>query len=278
MAEVCPAVGTMYRDRLLKLPRRLGFNATPQALEQSRNAVATDLIEYSRAASEWASSGSHRAALLLSHLEAMEETLVASADLQSAFLDDLSDHISTSAELDEEAQLRISLKRYAAGLAAYARKARTEKLLAVDDLRRRRAEIEGWLGSATTSKFIDQNTGLLNREAAELRIGTEIAKSEPFCVIVVGAPAEASDESMKDLAERLASTIRPYDMIFRWAGDRLVTIFEATGADIAARVQQIRGWLGDGTPISVVEHSSLEGAAPLIARIESEMRQEVVAG
>src|SRR5580658_5327798 len=91
MAEVCPSVGAMYRDRLLKLPRRLGFDATPETLEQSRDAVATDLLEFSRTASAWTSAGSNHAAALLGHLRETEETLIASADLQSAFLDDLAD-------------------------------------------------------------------------------------------------------------------------------------------------------------------------------------------
>src|ERR1700684_3822862 len=68
MAEVCPSVGSMYRDRLLKLPRRLGFDATPQTLEQSCEAVKTDLLEYSRTASAWTSEGSNHASALLAHL------------------------------------------------------------------------------------------------------------------------------------------------------------------------------------------------------------------
>src|SRR5580658_1740722 len=127
IGEVCPSVGAMYRDRLLKLPRRLGFDATPQALEQSRDAVETDLLEYSRTASAWTRAGSNHAAMLLDHLRETEETLIASADLQTAFLDDLAEHMTTTAEVDEGAQLRTSFKRYAAGLSAYGRRARSEK-------------------------------------------------------------------------------------------------------------------------------------------------------
>jgi GGDEF domain-containing protein len=298
MAEVCPSVGAMYRDRLLKLPRRLGFDPTPQALEQSREAVETDLLEYSRTASAWTRAGSNHASMLLDHLRETEETLVASADLQNAFLDDLAEHIRTSAEVDEEAQLRISFKRYAAGLSAYARRARTEKLAAIEDLRRRREEIEEWLSEATASKFIDRDTGFLNRAAAEVRIQTEIGKNQPFCVVIVARTEEiptslksAKGQLMKDLGDRLAATIRPYDMIFRWSEDQLVTVFEATSADIAARIQQIGGWLGDGscavtidreistvrthTAVSVVECVDGEAAGNLIARIEAESRQEV---
>jgi GGDEF domain-containing protein len=298
MAEVCPSVGAMYRDRLLKLPRRLAFDATPLALEQSRYAVETDLLEYARTASAWTRAGSNHAGLLLEHLRETEETLVASADLQSAFLDDLAEHIATTAEVDEIAQIRTSFKRYAAGLSAYARRARTEKLAAIEDLRRRREEIEAWLAEATASTFIDHETGFLNRAAAEVRIETEIRKSLPFCVIVVGRTEEgstplgpAAGQIMKDLGEKLAATIRPYDMIFRWSPDQLMTVFEASATDIAARIRQIGGWLGDGscaveingetavakthTTVCVVEHLEEESSSQLVARIESETRQEV---
>jgi GGDEF domain-containing protein len=298
MAEVCPSVGAMYRDRLLKLPRRLGFDATPQALEQSRDAVETDLLEYSRTASAWTSAGSNHAAMLLDHLRETEETLIASADLQTAFIDDLAEHISTTAEVDEEAQLRMSVKRYAAGLSAYARRARTEKLASIEDLRQRRKEIEAWLAAATASTFIDLETGLLNRAAAEVRIETEIGKKQPFCVIVAARTEEGSTRLrsgaghiMKELGDKFAAAIRPYDMIFRWSEDQLVTVFEATATDIAARVQQISGWLEDSASVPkiegetralkahstvfVVEHVAGEATSQLLARIESETRQEV---
>jgi len=282
LAEVCPQVGTMYRDRLLKLPRRLGFDATARALEQSRDAVETDLLEFARAAGAWTGMGPRHAGQLLDHLRDTEETMKASADLQNAFLDDLADHLLTSAEVDEEGQLRSALKRCAAGLGAYARRAKIEKLSAIEDLRRRREEIEKWLGEATRSTYIDHETGLLNRIAAELRIQTEIGKDQTFCVIVVTKTGEVTNERMKELADRLAATIRPYDVIFHWSPDQLLTIFEASGAEIAARVQQISGWLVEGasearTMVSALEHRDQESANDLIARIESVSRPELTA-
>lgn len=267
MEEVCPPVGAMYRDRLLKLPRRIGFDATPQALEQSREAVETDLLEYSRTASAWIAAGSNHAAMLLDHLRATEETLAASADLQRAFLEDLANHIATAAEVDSEADLRVGFKRYAAGLRAYSRRALAEKLATVADLRRRREEIDAWLAEATTSNFTDTETGLLNRVAAERRILTQIGKKKPFCVILVGS---TGGPIMKDLGDRLAATIRPYDVIFRWSQDELMTIFEAPEAAIATRAQQIGGWLGESScVVTVLEHLSEDSAAQLIAKIES---------
>ena len=108
MADVCPPVGTMYRDRMLKLPRRLGFDTTPQALQQSREAVETDLLEYSSAAGAWMREVSAHATKILGHLRDTEDTLAAAADLQLAFLDDLAEHMEAAAQVDDEAELRRS--------------------------------------------------------------------------------------------------------------------------------------------------------------------------
>ena len=172
-------------------------------------------------------------------------------------------------------------------------------MAAIEDLRRRREEIEAWLAAAATSSFLDPETGFLNRAAAEMRIETEIGKGQQFSIVVAGRtdvgashPHGAAGPVMKELGDRLAATIRPYDMIFRWSEHQLVTIFEAASADIAVRVQQIAGWLADGqsveiegvptagktrTTVSVVEHAAGESAAHLIARVESESRQELAA-
>jgi GGDEF domain-containing protein len=301
MAEVCPAVGTMYRDRLLKLPRRLGFDATTHALRQSREAVETDLVEFAATAGAWIRTGSDHAAQLRDHLQATEEMLSVAADLQRAFLVDLAEHIETSAEVDEEAQLRRSFHRYAAGLRAYSQKTNTEKLTTIEHLRHRREEIESWLAEATVSDFVDPETGILNRVAAERRLKTEIGKQKPFCAIVVewtweGSMPErvretGSAQVMKQLADRLAATIRPYDVIFRWSGNQLMTVFEAPESDITTRVKQIGGWLGDGTfmveigeatlavkthtNVSLVEHLDEESVTGLIERIESVAQLEV---
>ena len=299
MAEVCPPVGTMYRDRMLKLPRRLGFDTTPQALQHSREAVETDLLEYSSAAGAWVQQVSAHATTILAHLRDTEDNLAAAAELQLAFLDDLAEHMEAAAQVDDEADLRRSFTRYAAGLRAYSRRSRAEELATVDEFQKRREEIVAWRGEATGSIFTDPESGLLNRAAAERRIKTEILKQKPFCVIVVRWSEEESEQESKtaaaqitkELADRLAATIRPYDLIFHWSRNQLVTIFEAPEANIASRAKQIAGWLGEPlfpveiegqtsavrtrTQISVLEYVDGETAGALIKRIEAEARQEV---
>jgi GGDEF domain-containing protein len=301
IGEVCPSIGAAYRDRLLKLPRRLGFNATPQALDQSREAVETDLAEFTRTASAWNKAGSSHAQHLLPHLTAVAENLGSASELHIEFLQDMADHMAASAELDGEAQIRSALKHYAAGLSSYARKSRAEKLSSLADLEHRREKLEQWLAEETTSRLVDAPTGLPNRRAAEYRIETQIEKQKPFCAVLIAWTGTGSilqrlgpsgaDQMIKELGERLAASIRPYDIVFRFARDQILTVFEATAEEVAPRCQQIEGWLrGEPysveiagkrtkieaqTSITVFEFTAGETVAQFASRIESNTRHEL---
>jgi GGDEF domain-containing protein len=301
IGEVCPSVGAAYRDRLLKLPRRLGFDATPQTLDQSRDAVETDLAEFTRTASAWFKAGSSHAQQLLPHITTVAETIGAAAELHIEFLQDLAEHMTASAELDDEAQIRSALKNYAAGLSAYARRSRAEKVSSLADLDHRRAELEKWLAEETTSRLVDTATGLPNRKAAEYRIETQIDKQKPFCAVLVAWTGtgsilqrlgpEGADQLIKELGERLAASIRPYDIVFRFARDQILTVFEASAEEVAPRCHQIAGWLrGEPytveiagkrtkveaqTSVTVFEYTAGETVAQFASRIESNTRHEL---
>jgi len=211
--------------------------------------------------------------------------------------------MEASAEVDDEAQLRTAFRRYASGLSAYSRKAKAENLAAIVGMRHHRERICKWLAEASVSTFTDAETGLLNRTAAQRRMETEIAKEKPFCAIVVSWTedstlsekwkATGTGQIVKELADRLAATIRPYDVIFRWSQDQLVTIFSAAESDIASRTNQIAGWLGDAsysievngeplivkaqTAVSLVEHISGESVDKMIGRIDSVASRQLAA-
>ena len=267
LGEVCPAAGDLYRERLLKMPRRLGFDATPEALRQSRQALETDLAEYAQTARDWIDAGANHAEQLLDHLGETETVLSDSSDLLIAQLDEMANHLRASAEVDNDEQLRANCKRYAAGFAAYARKARTEKQATIAGLRRRREEIGNWLLEATLSSYSDPETGLPNRSAALRRIDTHILKEPEFCVILMTAKG-VDGPRIKQIADSIAKVIRPYDVIFRWSPEELITIFEASIADVTGRANQIAGWIPEIT-VSVIDHKEKEPAVELVARISA---------
>src|SRR6202453_5313962 len=59
MRAVCSRAGLIYGDRLTRLPRRLGFEATPEALAESREVLEVELAEYTEATCAWLDGGSN---------------------------------------------------------------------------------------------------------------------------------------------------------------------------------------------------------------------------
>ena len=61
MSAVCSRVGLIYGDRLTRLPRRLGFDATTEALEQSHEVLEDDWPNTPKLPAEWLDEGSRLA-------------------------------------------------------------------------------------------------------------------------------------------------------------------------------------------------------------------------
>src|SRR5580658_532201 len=120
MRAVCSRVGLIYGDRLTRLPRRLGFDATTEALEQSQEMLEADLAEYTEATTVWLDEGSKLAREIVASIAALHPASgEESPNLHAAMLEDLADHMAVSAEVDAASDLRAALKRYAVGLRAY---------------------------------------------------------------------------------------------------------------------------------------------------------------
>src|SRR5271156_5268361 len=71
MRAVCSRAGLIYGDRLMRLPRRLGFDATPEALEESLQVLEADLAEYTEATSAWLDSGFNLASEIVAIIAAL---------------------------------------------------------------------------------------------------------------------------------------------------------------------------------------------------------------
>src|SRR5260370_15746523 len=112
MAEVCPRVGLVYNHRLLRLPRRLGFDATPTALAASREAVEADLAEYGQAASAWINAGVELAQEILAAAGKTTDSDSHTDELHAAMMEELAKQMEISAEVDESTRVRTALNKY----------------------------------------------------------------------------------------------------------------------------------------------------------------------
>src|SRR5579864_77434 len=300
MAEVCPRVGLVYNHRLLRLPRRLGFDATPEALAASREAVEADVAEYGQAASAWVNAGVELAHEILAAAGKATEGDGHTDELHAAMMEELAEQMEISAEVDDATQVRTALKRYATGLRSYVHRRKKETPPALSDLQRRVEALADWLGNASPANIIDSLTGLLNRDEAERQLQAYLKREKPFCVLlfewneVHSVPPQfgrsGADQILKALGDRLITLVRPRDVVYRWSQDQLAVIFECGGEEAMARSVKIADWLSskysavvDGivwkveaqAAVAVVERHSGEALQDFIQRIETAMKPDV---
>jgi diguanylate cyclase (GGDEF)-like protein len=105
----------------------------------------------------------------------------------------------------------------------------------------------------------DTLTDSLNRRAYEQGVGLEMARGTFGTVVIADLDNlkaandafghAAGDRLLRQCADLLRSTLRPYDKLYRWGGDEfLLVIPSARGADVEARLGEV---LGRAEPIEV---------------------------
>lgn len=300
MAEVCPRVGLVYNHRLFRLPRRLGFDATPQALAASREALEADVAEYSQAASAWVKAGVELAQEVITAAGHASDNDGHNDELHAAMMEELAEQMEISAEVDDAIQVRTALKRYATGLRSYIKRRKKETPLPLTELQRRAEALADWLGSSSPSNIIDPLTGLLNRQEGERQLQAYLKRDKPFCVLVFewseahSVPPQfgrsGADQILKALGDRLITLVRPRDVVYRWGEDQLIVIFECAGQEATSRSLKIAEWLSskysavvDGivwkveaqAAVAVVEPKPNEPLPDFILRIDKALRAEV---
>jgi diguanylate cyclase (GGDEF)-like protein len=112
----------------------------------------------------------------------------------------------------------------------------------------------------------DTLTDSLNREAFVQGVGLEMARGTFGTVVIAdldnlklvndtfGHPA--GDKLLRQCADLLRSTLRPYDKLYRWGGDEFLLVLpSARGADVTARLGQV---LANAAPANVgPDHAQL---------------------
>jgi GGDEF domain-containing protein len=291
MRAVCSRVGLIYGDRLTRLPRRLGFDATTEALEQSHEVLEADLAEYTEATTEWLDEGSRLAREIVAGIAALHPASgEESPNLHAAMLEDLADHMAVSAEVDAASDLRAALKRYAVGLRAYLQQRHVESGPSLEDLRCRAERLAEWLTRADPSHSIDLLTGLPNRAEIERQLEASWYTPKPVSALLFewrdedpSIAAGVAQALAKQLADRLADLVRPRDIIGRWGPNQFAVIFECSAEDAMPRAGSIAEWLTGDYPavvdgsvsnihtrvtVSVIERLPDETLAHLVQRID----------
>jgi len=278
MRAVCSRAGLIHGDRLTRLPRRLGFDATPEALEESRQVLEAELAEYTEATSSWLDAGSNLAREIVAIVAGLDRCANESENLHAAMLEDLAEQMAVSAEVDAASNVRAALKRYAMNLRSYLQRRQLESRHSLKDLQDRAGHLAEWLARADPAYSTDPVTGLPNRSETERQLEASWCGGSPVSILVFNwevvdpaTAAGANDGIAKQLADRMADLVRPRDIVGRWGPNQFAVIFACPGAQAMQRAGSIAEWLTDGyarVTVTVIERLPEETLAHLVQRIE----------
>lgn len=272
MGEVCPREGLIFSDRLRRLPRRLAFDATPRAIEESREALEADLAEYAQAVCAWIDAGSGLAREILASVAALPPQGADDRPApREALLSDLAEQMEVSAEVDAEVDVRAGLRRWAASLRAY-QPGKRNGPVPLADLERLAARLAEWLERADPAKSIDALTGLLNREETERQLEVFLGTGRVFSVLAFEWDRAQPNPVVKQLADNLVGLVRPRDIVGRWGPNQLAVIFECSASEADARAAKISEWLSGGYSV-VVDGSVLKARVEVTVTV-AERRPE----
>src|SRR5690242_7618772 len=274
LVTICPELGTSYRDRLMRVPRRLGFDATPEALDESRTALRTDLHEFADIAGEYLHEIPSKAIEIAALVLQTSEVLSARADTFNQMIETLVEQMETAAELDDPQQFRRMIGQQAGGLRASSVHTRDEVSALLRNVSQQAREFQRKLQNPESLMTTDEATGLLNRRGMLRQLRNYCESDQQFCVLLfkidtlAGMAPEEMEPMAKKVATRLVDQIRPADIASRWAANRFLVIFQCNPLDAESRLRQIAAGMSDSYLIRVGDQEVRRAAQVSVAIME----------
>lgn len=274
LVTICPELGTSYRERLMRVPRRLGFDATPEALDESRTALRTDLHEFADIAGEYLHEIPSKAIEIAALVLQTSEVLSARADTFNQMIETLVEQMETAAELDDPQQFRRMIGQQAGGLRASSVHTRDEVSALLRNVSQQAREFQRKLQNPESLMTTDEATGLLNRRGMLRQLRNYCESDQQFCVLLfkidtlAGMAPEEMEPMAKKVATRLVDQIRPADIASRWAANRFLVIFQCNPLDAESRLRQIAAGMSDSYLIRVGDQEVRRAAQVSVAIME----------
>ena len=274
LVAICPELGTPYHDRLMRVPRRLGFDAKPQALDESRAALRDDLHEFADITGEYLREIPSKALEISALVLRASDILNTRAETFHRMIETLAEQMKTAAELDEPQQFRELVAQQAIGLRTSSETTRLEISALLQTIAAQAEEFQRKLQNPEALMTMDELTGLLNRRGMVRQLRTHCEGEKPFCVLLfkietlAGMAPDEMEPMVKKVAASLVEQIRPSDIACRWAANRFLVIFECNRIDAESRSHQIATNISDSYPIRVGDRELRRSAQVSVAIVE----------
>lgn len=286
IAKVCPEVGLAYQNRWRRLPQRIGFDVTSNALVDSGRMFQCDLERFAELASVHFGDG-----LQLVHKIGAEggeefERAVQETQVYANLLDELAESLNEIADLDAPPDVSGTLDLQSEGLRKFARQMRGRLLPALQNVLSIVRECRRALQQTEQDSILDASTGFLSSRGFRYELKARYEESQHSCVLLINcsaatengdaAPNEEFDKITSELATRLGDQFRPWDCLGRVGPRNFAVIFEGSSGTARDRSDQIARSIGGSYPgkisvtatVEVVEIFDAESLLSVLAAVD----------
>jgi len=243
VGAACPEIGGLYRHRLNRLRTRLAFDSSPDALEESRATVETELNEFASKASLYVAQHGIELRSAIGSLEDIVRSLAQRQDFYGTRLRQFAAQMEATiypnpSDTDSNFQETVALQ--VAGLLSVVESMSHETQSLVTRMRNELGAVERRLQE---SEVTDPLTGLMNRREMERRIETRKNEGEPPVLLHFQLSGEVGAEVMQQVSSRLSSQFRHKDIVCRWTDTEFLVLFQGPPEIAQMRAEQIVPWV-----------------------------------
>ncbi len=245
VAGLCGEIGASCHDQLIRLRSRVAFHASVQTLEESRDALHSELIDFSDKARQYNNVLAEDVAKALALL-AQSESAVAVRNEKyierlARFVEQM-EQVARSGDRALAAGQAVELRGLVESMERDGRDADAR-------LQAKLAEFQDKLREVEFLASIDPLTGIANRREFNRQLEARVAANREFCILLFDLNTFqrvnydyghlCGDEILKQLGNRLSNTVRPRDFVCRWGGDEFVVILECPLANAEMRADEM---------------------------------------
>lgn len=254
IAEMCPDVGVPYQQRWRRLPQRLGFDISPEALEASGHMFESDLENFAKLAGRYFSKGLPLIKAIHDDGSRALAAVVDAASSHSKVLETMAESVETAADLDGPPELRDLLEMQAEGLRRYAHQVKSRLLPPLEQLAKLMRQCREVVEQSEADATLDRETGFVNASGFRFELDSYFRDRQHCCVLVIdcettsshGEPCSDRDFTniAAELAMRIGEQFRPVDPVGRIAPRRFAVIFDGEAEYARGRIEQIARSVG----------------------------------
>jgi diguanylate cyclase (GGDEF)-like protein len=292
VASLCGEIGASCHDQLVRLRSRVAYHANLQTLEESRNALHSELIDFSEKARQYNNVLAEDVAKALALLSQNESAV---AVRNEKYIQRLARFVEQMEQVAQSGDRALAAGQ-AVELRGFVESMEQDGRAANAHLQAKLAEFQDKLREVEFLASIDPLTGIPNRREFNRQLEARVAANREFCVLLFDLNTFqrvnydhghlCGDEILKQLGNRLSTHVRPRDFVCRWGGDEFVVIIECQLPIAQSRAEEIATLLSGvykvaleskeinvniGVSVGVVERMPSETAEQIFHRADEAM-------